>query len=88
VHECFLLLAFGLGHFIKKKKKLKYLTLFISFLFLYFKNILEKNNFFMMLNRFEVKNKFLKIKKYFNVFLSKKYFEKQLLSQYQTNFNC
>jgi hypothetical protein len=73
---------------LKKKKKLKYLTLFISFLFLYFKNILEKNNFFMMLNRFEVKNKFLKTKKYFNVFLSEKYFEKQLLSQYQTNFNC
>ena len=42
----------------------------------------------MMLNRFEVKNKFLKIKKYFNVFLSEKYFEKQLLPQYQTNFNC
>jgi len=72
----------------KKKKKLKYLTLFIPFLFLYFKNILEKNYFFMMLNRFEVKNKFLKIKKYFNVFLSEKYFEKQLLPQYQTNFNC
>ena len=42
----------------------------------------------MMLNRFEVKNKFFKIKKYFNVFLSEKYFEKQLLLQYQTNFNC
>ena len=53
---------------------------------------LLQNNIFDVFRSFlcaDVKNNFLKIKKnYFDTFLSKKHFEKQSQSHFQTDINC
>jgi hypothetical protein len=52
-------------------------------LFIFFLNL----NYFFVFKLFlhaNIKNKFKKIKNYFDVFLNKKYFEKQFLPYFQT----